>query len=209
MPGAVPLVLTAADPASRHAGVDLFPEAECRRLGRVELRPRVPFGGPLFALLAAVPPGACVGLVVPVRWRGAAGLAGPSAPGATAAAAPAHGAPAPGALLAVADHVNLELRGPLTGRWPAGVPRTFPPLAGVYQPALVRARGGPRVYSSGVIVAGVADAARLTPFEAGAVREGGFFAVSDSLVPAAIVAAYYGLTVAACGVVRADDNDEE
>ena len=58
-------------------------------------------------------------------------------------------------------------------------------------------------------MAGVADAARLTPFEAGAVREAGVFAVSDSLVPAAIIAAYYGLTVAACGVPQADDNDEE
>ena len=74
---------------------------------------------------------------------------------------------------------------------------------------LVRARGGPRVYSSGVVVAGVADAGRLTPFEANAVREAGIIAVSDSLVPVTIAAAYYGLTLAACGVPRADDNDEE
>ncbi len=144
-------------------------------------------------------PGRVVGLVVPVAWRGAAASGGSSAP----LALP------PGALLAVADHVNLALRGPLTGRWPAGVPRSFPPLTGIYQPALVRARGGPRVYSSGVVVAGVADAGRLTPFEAKAVREAGIIAVSDSLVPAAIAAAYYGLTLAACGVPRADDNDEE
>jgi hypothetical protein len=58
-------------------------------------------------------------------------------------------------------------------------------------------------------VAGVADAGRLTPFEAGALREAGVFVVSDSLVPSAIVAAYYGLTLAACGVSRADDNHEE
>src|SRR5659263_284559 len=113
-----------------------------------------------------------------------------------------------GTLLAVADHMNLELRGPLSGRWPAAVPRTFPALTGIYQPAVVRARGGARVYSSGVVVAGVADAGRLTPFEAGALREAGVFVVSDSLVPTAIVAAYYGLTLAACGVPRADDNDE-
>ena len=58
-------------------------------------------------------------------------------------------------------------------------------------------------------MAGVTDAGRLTPFEARAVREGGVVAVSDSLVPPAIVAAYYGLTLAACGVPQADDNDEE
>jgi purine nucleoside phosphorylase len=111
-------------------------------------------------------------------------------------------------LVAVADHVNLELGGPLTGRWPAGVPRGFPPLAGVYQPAVVRARGGPRVYSGSVVVAGVADARRLTPFEAAAIHGAGVRAVSDTLVPPAIVAAYHGLTLAACGVPRADDNDE-
>ena len=115
----------------------------------------------------------------------------------------------PRTFLAVADHVNLELRGPLTGRWPAGLPRGFPPLTGIYQPADVRARGGARVYSRGVIVAGVTDAGRLTPFEAGALREAGVFVVSDSLVPAAIVAAYYGLTLAACGVPPADANHEE
>jgi len=57
-------------------------------------------------------------------------------------------------------------------------------------------------------VAGVTDARRLTPFEAAAVREAGICAVSDTLVPATIVAAYHGLTVAACGVPRADDIDE-
>ncbi len=111
--------------------------------------------------------------------------------------------------MSVCDHVNLELRGPLTGRWPAGVPRAFPQVAGIYQPALVRASGEPRVYSSGVVVAGVADARRLTPFEARAVADLGVIAVSDVLVPAAIVAAYYGLTLAACGVPQADDNDEQ
>jgi purine nucleoside phosphorylase len=137
--------------------------------------------------------------VVPVVWQGNA------AAGATAAPLKL----APGTLLAVADHVNLELRGPLSGRWPADLPRSFPPLAGIYQPAGVRARGGARVYSSGVIVAGVADAGRLTPFEVRALREAGAFVVSDSLVPPAIVAAYYGLTLAACGVPRADANHEE
>jgi hypothetical protein len=211
VPGAVSLSLAADEPESRRVADALFPESEHRFLTRDELRPPAPFSGPLFELLAACAgargaagPGASreplvVGLVVPVVWRGAAASGGSSAP----AALP------PGVLLAVADHVNLELRGPLTGRWPAGVTRSFPPLTGIYQPAVVRSRGGARVYSSGVTVAGVADAGRLTPFEARAVCEGGIIAVSDSLVPPAIVAAFYGLTLAACGVPGADDNDEE
>jgi len=153
----------------------------------------------------AARPGRVVGLVVPVVWRAAAASAGSSVSGGPSAPAVLP----PGTLVAVADHVNLGLRGPLTGPWPAGVPRSFPPLTGIYQPALVRSRGGPRVYSSGVVVAGVADAGRLTPFEARAVLEAGIVAVSDSLVPAAVAAAYYGLTLAACGVPQADDNDEE
>jgi hypothetical protein len=227
--GAVSLALAADEPASRRVADALFPEAEHRFLSRDELRPLAPFAGPLFGLLAAFArasgtsdpraedsvacrgtagsgdpgasarPGRVVGLVVPAVWRGAAACGGSSAP----VALP------PGALLAVADHVNLELRGPLTGPWPAVLPRSFPPLTGIYQPALVRSRGGPRVYSSGVVVAGVADAGRLTPFEAEAVRGVGIIAVSDCLVPAAIAAAYYGLTLAACGVPQADDNDEE
>jgi len=200
MPGAtVALVLTADEPAVRRAAKELFPAAEHHRLTRQVLRPAAPFEGRLFAILAAQPAGSCVGLVVPVVWRGDAASGGSAAPV----------KPSPGLLLAIADHVNLELRGPLSGRWPAAVPRGFPPLTGIYQPAAVRARGGARVYSPGVIVAGVADAGRLTPFEAGALREAGVFAVSDSVVPSAIVAAYYGLTLAACGVPWADDNDEE
>ncbi len=53
------------------------------------------------------------------------------------------------------------------------------------------------------MAAGVADLRRLSRFEARAVREGGCSIVSDSLVPAAIVAAYYGLRLAACGLVQA------
>jgi len=196
---AVSLVLTADEPATRRAAEALFPAAEHCLLTRQDLRPAAPFEGRLFTILSEQPAGSRVGLVVPVVWRG------DSAPGGFAAPDP----PGQGTLLATSDHVNLELRSPLSGRWPAGVPRSFPPLTGIYQPADVRARGGARVYSSGVVVAGVADAGRLTPFEAGALREAGVFVVSDSLVPSAIVAAYYGLTLAACGVPRADDNHEE
>jgi hypothetical protein len=59
------------------------------------------------------------------------------------------------------------------------------------------------------VVAGVADAGRLTPFEASVIRERRLVAFADSLVPPVIAAAYYGLTVAACGVPQLLDNDEE
>ena len=189
---AVALVLTAADPESRAAGVALFPGAAVESMTREQLRPPAPFEGPLFALLAGQPHGSVVGLVVPALGAGAAGER-----------------PAPGDLVPVADHVNLESRGPLTGRWPAGVPRDFPSMTGVYQPALVRPFGGARVYSSGVVAAGVADARRLTRFEARAVREANCSIVSDSLVPAVLVAAYYGLRLAACGLVQAARSERE
>ena len=193
MPAAVSLALAADDPAARRVAEALFPRVERRFFTPSELRPTVPFEGPLFAVLGAQPAGACVGLVVPVTLTGAGD---PDDLEATR-------------LLAVADHVGLVPGGPLSGPWPAGVPRTFPPVAGIYQPAIVRAVGGARVYSSGVTVAGVADARRLTPFEARAVLEGGFVAVSDTLVPAAVIAAYHGLKLAACGVLRAPALDRE
>ena len=99
--------------------------------------------------------------------------------------------------------MGLEGRGPLTGRWPAGTPRDFPSMTGIYQPADARSRHGARVYSSGIVAAGVADLRRLSRFEARAVREGGCGIVTDSLVPVAIVAAYYGLRLAACGLMQA------
>ena len=203
MSAAVSLVLAADEPAPRRAAEALFPEIEQCFLTRAELRPPAPFAGSLFATLGAQPAGACVGLVVPVLLPDAA----TDGPGSAGAAARLGTRDEP-LLLAVADHVNLALRGPLTGPWPAEVPRTFPPLADIYQPGVVRAFGGARVYSSGV-VAGVSDVERLTPFEDVTAREEGLTAISDSLVPPAIVAAYYGLTLAACGVTRTDHNDEE
>jgi purine nucleoside phosphorylase len=82
-------------------------------------------------------------------------------------------------------------------------------MTGIYQPAIVRRPEGARVYSSGVVAAGVADARRLTRFEVRAVGEGGWPIVSDSLVPVAIVAAYYGLKLAACGIVQAPRSERE
>ncbi len=188
---AVTLALVADERTARRVAATLFPDVRHCVLGRAALRPERPFRGPLFALLQAQPGGSQVGLVIPVVL-----------------APPEEESAANPAIVAVSDHVNLALRSPLCGRWPAARQRTFPALAGVYQPRAVRARAGGRVYSCGV-VAGVADAQRLTPFEAGVVRDEGYRAVSDTLVPAAIIAAYYGLTLAACGVSRANDCDEE
>ena len=178
-----------ADTLARHPLLAaLFPSLEPLVLSRAGLRPRRPFAGRLFRLLrelAAASPAATLNLVVPIRW-----LAAGEAPEAAW----------------VGDHVNLEVRGPLTGRWPAGVPRTFPVLAGVYhppqhQPRLGRGSQGPRVYS-GIVVAGVTDVHRLTPFESQAAVAAGCKAVADCLVAPVILAAYYGLPVAACGMVQ-------
>jgi hypothetical protein len=212
-----------APPAVAAAAASLFEGAAVVTLERDDLRPVRPFEGRLFEVLAALPSDSCVGLCAPARLVGGAG--GESEPqgaggaygthGAGDDAAPVRGergddaAPARGErMLAIEDHVNLELRGPLTGPWPADVPRSFPSMTGRYQPAVVRSAGGPRVYSGGV-VAGVGDLARLTPFERRALRRAGCAVAADLLVYPAVVAAYYGHTLAACGVVQAPPIDEE
>jgi hypothetical protein len=215
---AVPVVLAA--PALAAAAAAVFPEARLVALAREEMRPARPFEGRLFATLAGLPAGTCVGLVVPLRPVTATSPS-PGRPGvvpaATADAAEGHASDAAerrgsgeslSALVAVEDHVNLELRGPLTGPWPAGVPRSFPSMTGRYQPAVVRSAAGPRVYSGGV-VAGVGDLARLTPFERAALRCAGCLAAADLIVPPAVAAAYHGHTLAACGVVQGPPIDEE
>jgi hypothetical protein len=207
--GPIALVVTAGDPASRRTGATLFPGARLESLERRDLRPTVPFEGPLFELFAAQSRGACIGLVVLVRGVRTP-VAGGGRPDVHDSAADVAGdAPAAGEVIPIVDHIGLDPCGPLTGRWPDAVPRGFPAMSGIYQPALVRPRAGPRVYSSGVVAAGVRDARRLTRFEARAAREGGCSIVSDSLVPAAIVAAYYGLKLAACGVAQAPPSDRE
>jgi hypothetical protein len=161
------LVIVAAALAGHPLIDELFPKAVAVVLSRRELRPRRPFHGRLFEVLAE-----------------ARGQAGPPMP----------------SVFAVADHANLELRGPLTGAWPAGVKRSFPCMTGIYQPAHVRLPKGPAVYSA-VTVAGVNQLRSLTSFEREAVASGGFAAAADCLVPLAIVAAHYEIPVAACGIV--------
>lgn len=195
-----------AEAGAAAVAATVFREAQPVTLTRAELRPEVPFAGPLFALLGAVRPGTIVGLVVPAAWRGPAAGGGAAAPGTpVAVASPSEVA---AVLLPVRDHVNLVLRGPLTGRWPAAVPRSFPCMTGIYQPAVARAAAAAPVYSENVVAAGVRDAARLTPFERRALDEAGAAAYADCLVPAVVVAAFYGLKVAACLVVATADERE-
>jgi hypothetical protein len=148
-----------------------------------ELRSATPFDGRVAELLNVVVGAAggsprSIGLVVPVVWV---------RPG-----------PRP-ALATIGDHVNLGLRGPLTGCWPAGLPRSFPSLTGVYQPAQIRTGDDPHVYSE-ALVAGVTDVLRLTSFEKQAVRDTGCDAIADRLIAPVITAAYHAVTVAACGI---------
>jgi hypothetical protein len=168
----------------------LFGEIVPALVTRDELRSATPFVGRVAELLrVARESGAgplVVGLVVPVVWV-RSGLRP--------------------ALATIADHVNVGLRGPLTGRWPAGVPRSFPTLTGIYQPALIRTGDDPHVYSE-ALVAGVTDGLRLTPFEQEAVRETDCDAIADCLVAPVITAAYHALTVAACGVPQASLDGE-
>jgi len=168
----------------------LFASHEPALVERADLRPETPFAGRLFSLLGGSTAGEVVGLVIPGVWRGPAAAA-------AAATDTTTDAPAPFALV-VCDHVNLALRGPLTGRWPAGVSRSFPCMTGIYQPAVVRAAGNAPVYSEDVVVAGVGNCEKLTPFERRALDEAGAVAYADCLVPAVIAAAFYGLKVAAC-----------
>ena len=176
-----PVVIAAASLAAHPLIEVLFPHAKVVLLAPADLRPRAPFRGRLHELFAAWQDQgvAACGLAVPARWLGPL--------------------PAPTAFT-IADHVNLELRGPLTGAWPAGVSRTFPCMTGIYQPAAVRSDDDPHVYSD-VTVAGVRDFMSFTPFEHQAVAAGGFAAACDCLVPAVILAAYNSVSVAACGIV--------
>ena len=168
-------------------------------LTRDELRPQTPFVGRLFELIDGA--AGTVRLLVPLLWLG--------------------GEPVP-ELVSVVDHVNLELRGPLTGRWPAARPRSFPRMTGLYrspgsaaggefaerQPRRDRGAVEPHVYSE-VTVAGVADVDRPTPFERRQLHANSFDAACDCLVAAAIIAAHHGLGVVAFGAPRRADRRRE
>ena len=196
------LTLAVAETSVAPVAESLFPRVRRADLTRAELRPETPFAGTLFALLGGLAAGETVGIVVPGVWhgpsRGDAPVSGPPAAGdILAPVAPGTG------VLVVRDHVNLAVRGPLTGRWPASVPRSFPCMTGIYQPLPAGVAADAPVYSRGVVAAGVRAAARLTPFERRALDEAGAAAYADCLVPAVVTAALYGLKVVACLVVRA------
>lgn len=106
---------------------------------------------------------------------------------------------APGALVAVTDHVNLTWRSPLTGRNDDSVGPRFPNMTGIYAPEAVLRRAGAEhgiIVKPGV-VAGVHDHEHLTSYESASVRMGHHLAASSELVPIAIVAAHMGLRIAA------------
>lgn len=168
-------------------------------LSRRDCRPMKPFAGALFDIMAATAAAGqagLVGLVVP--------LASPTA----LAAGP----------VIIADHVDLALRSPLLGAWPAGRERTFPSMSDVYaadvaERLLVPSTSAPgeripapgtegteaAVYSR-IAVAGVADLRRLSVWEEQQARAAGLTAVADCLVAPVVIAACYGLTVAGVGV---------
>ena len=187
--------LAGSSPAAVFAG-----GSEPVRLTRPDLRPARPVEGRLFeALAAAARSAAAAG---PEEERVPLPASSPAAvsTGPVRLLVPAvwlADGPAPD-VFGVADHVNLRLRGALTGRWPAGAPRVFPDLSTVYErePPPRRPSPGARVYS-GLTVAGVGDVRALTAFEIRAINQLSLPAASDSLVDAVIVAAYYGLSVAA------------
>ena len=212
-------LLIVDEPECRALAAALFPGVVPTTLPAEDFVPPAPFAGPLFALLegwaggteaarahgeavAAQAPRKLIGLVVPAIWYpeflGTAGSEAVS--GGREAAMPAAAAAMPHAIV-VGDHVNLVGSGPLTGRWPAGRARSFPSLTGIYQPQQVRPPADGRIYSA-LAVAGVADAERLTPFERRQMQRCGLAAASTQLVPPVIIAAYYGLAVAAAAAPR-------
>lgn len=110
-------------------------------------------------------------------------------------------------VIAVADHVNLGWRSPLTGRNDDRLGPRFPVIAGMYEPGLVSSRVGSEALlpiEQGV-VAGVRDDRRLLGFESRMVREQGPAALSSELVPVALLAAHLGIRLAAAVVVAREE----
>ena len=163
------------------------------RSARDELRPADAV--PRAALRAArgLPAGACVGLVVPGRVaRPGSGVAGPrAAPGRRRSRQPGAARPA---------------HRPLAGRRAAHLPTV---MTGVYQPA---ARSCPR-RASGILVRRRGGGRRRRRSAHPVRGQRGPRAAASPRSPThwcpPIIAAYYGLTVAACGVPLASDNHEE
>jgi purine-nucleoside phosphorylase len=101
--------------------------------------------------------------------------------------------------IAVADHVNLTWRSPLTGPNDQQVGPRFPGMAAVYAPEAALALGAAQdgmIVGPGV-VAGVADDGAMSDYEMEMVARLGWPAVSSELVAPVIVAAHMGLRVAA------------
>lgn len=106
-------------------------------------------------------------------------------------------------VVAVADHVNLVWRSPLTGPNEDRLGPRFPVTAGMYAPCGVMkaagSAGGVAVRKG--VVAGVRDDTRQLGFEAEMVRAHGYLASSCELVPVALLAAHLGFRLAAAVII--------
>ena len=109
--------------------------------------------------------------------------------------------------VAVADHVNLTWRSPLTGVNDDRLGPRFPVVAGIYVPEMVVERvgpgGSPAVGQE--VVAGVRDDRSLLEVELEMVRKQGLRTVSSELVPVALLAAHMGMRLAAAVVITGSD----
>jgi hypothetical protein len=110
-------------------------------------------------------------------------------------------------VVAVADHVNLTWRSPLTGVNDDRLGPRFPVVAGVYVPKIVVGRVGPGAGPAvgQEVVAGVRDDRKLLEFEWEMVRKEGLDTVSSELVPVALLAAHMGMRLAAAVVITGSD----
>src|SRR5260221_603670 len=112
---------------------------------------------------------------------------------------------APGRLMLIEDHINLQPRNPLTGPNDPPIGPRFPPLRDAYDPALrdrIKAAAQRLAIdlAAGVYLA-CAGPSFETPAEIRAFRILGADAVGMSTVPEAILARHCGLAVAAISVI--------
>jgi hypothetical protein len=110
-------------------------------------------------------------------------------------------------VIAVADHVNLAWRSPLTGPNDDRLGPRFPITAGMYEPERVLAGLGAGTSSPAKrgIIGGVRDARFLLEFELRMARERRLDAISSELVPVALLAAHMGIRLAAAVVVEGEE----
>jgi len=141
-------------------------------------------------------------MAVPIRALRQAGIATVLL---TNAAGSLHAEIAPGRLMLIEDHINLQPGNPLTGANDPAVGPRFPSLRDAYDPALRRrlkavARRLAIDLAAGTYLA-CAGPSFETPAEIRAFRVLGADAVGMSTVPEVILARHCGLAVAALSVI--------